>query len=96
MSNTNNEHCIATQESFTYGLKPASYSYNHWYFHFYDILATMNNRVLSLNATKEFLKKYDCDKNWLFPPLAIQNVSIFGLMGTSDFYPVSNLACGPE
>jgi len=47
----------------------------------------MNDRVLSLEATKEFLKKYDCDKN---------SVSIFGPTGPSDSYPVSGLTCGPE
>ena len=95
VSDNNNEHCTTTQESFNYGLKPASYSYNYHYNSFYDILATMNDRILSLEDTKEFLKKFDCDKNW-FPTLAIQHVSNFGSMGTSDSYPVSKLACGPE
>ncbi len=95
VSNNDTENCITTQESFNYGLKPTSYSYNYRYNSLYDILATMNDRVLSFEATKEFLRKYDCDKK-LFPTLAIEHVSIFGSMGASDSYPVSKLACGPE
>jgi len=83
-----------TQESFTYELKRAPYSSTSDSEDFYDILATMNDRILSLEATKEFLNKYGCNKN-RFPTLAIQHVSLFGPIGTSDPYPVTNLDCGP-
>ena len=85
---------IITQESYTYELKPVAYSSASDPEDFYDILATMNDRILSLEATKEFLNKFDCDNN-RFPTLAIQHISLFGPMGSFDSYPVSNLDCGP-
>ena len=84
-----------TQESFTYELERAPYSSTSDSEDFYDIVwTTMNNRIFSLEATKEFLNKYGCNKN-RFPTLAIQHVSLFGPIGTSDPYPVTNLDCGP-
>ena len=92
--NNNTEHHNSIQEPFTYESKPATYSSASDSIHFYDISATMINNILSSEGVKEFLNKYDCDKN-RFPTLAIQHISLFGSMGSFDSYPVSNLDCGP-
>jgi len=90
--NNNKEEHNSIQEPFTYESKPATYSSASDSNHFYDISATMNNNILSSEGVKEFLKKYDCDKN-RFPTSAIQHLSIFGSMGTFGSYPVINLIC---
>lgn len=89
-------HKVITQKSFTYELKPAfGYLTGCSKGFYYDISAKMNHRILSLEETKEFLNKYDCD-NDRFPILAIQHISTLGAVGAFNFYPFTNLACDPK
>lgn len=63
--NNNKEEHNSIQEPFTYESKPATYSSASDSKHFYDITATMNDRILSSEGVKEFLSIYQFLVQWV-------------------------------